>query len=701
LRGGAIVSSTGGNITINGTGSTISGSEGIGIGVFGAGTGKVEINAPTRSVSLIADTIDVDPTLGTVAAGTGTVTLRQKNPGRRINLGAADSATVLGLTDAELDRITAGTVVVGNSNSGAITISGVLSPASFRALDIRRGVDFSPTGGFASDVTSATVFESIKVNGDTTIDSSATLAVTATGGFTVAAGDTFTILDNSSVGLTTGNFSGKPAGTVIVLNGTQKALTYLGGTGNDVVLDTLSAATDSDRNGFSDFEEAAVAAQPSHFTVGETITSIDLSSIVLQGLEKLVVAGLPSGLELNPANNHIEGTIKGELGAAGVEIRKVLGRRIVSSLSFGMSVAPYPLLGGYEALLERDGLPVGRAKLLFTAAGSFSATLELLGEAPRSAKGPFPITAATTQTVPVFFREGTGGVPASTQVLFHLDSTSDQFTGEHVGDTVRGFRLVKPDRSQPQRMTCEFHTPGDRVNTPGGHGFGTGALNANGLLSVSGSLGDGQPFTLALNLSQTNQAVIFLQPYAVKSTSFFGGIMELPGLFAPERGGSGQTQPPGAGLLWKKAEMANATSYRNGFGPLSVSSSLSKWFPSITAEGLALSLDLKLRQIEATYDVPPAGVLPSRFELRNAFTLIRSLPTNSVPWKGQAVASNGTFSGTLTLPVPAAKTSVTGVFLQDLSFGNQIGTGLIKIPIADVGLPKGSFETAGVTLSHN
>src|SRR5262245_15888242 len=70
-------------------------------------------------VQLLADNIDLT-TGATVNAGTATATLNSFNAGTLIDLGAADAANTLGLTDAELDRITAGILRIGDTGSGRI-----------------------------------------------------------------------------------------------------------------------------------------------------------------------------------------------------------------------------------------------------------------------------------------------------------------------------------------------------------------------------------------------------------------------------------------------------------------------------------------------------------------------------------------------------------------------------------------------------
>ena len=76
---------------------------------------------------LIANNIIIDPA-ATINASTNTVTVRQRTSSTLIDVGGADvSTTTLGLTDAELDRVTAGTINIGDTNSGAITVSAAIT----------------------------------------------------------------------------------------------------------------------------------------------------------------------------------------------------------------------------------------------------------------------------------------------------------------------------------------------------------------------------------------------------------------------------------------------------------------------------------------------------------------------------------------------------------------------------------------------
>src|SRR5207247_8423093 len=105
-------------------------------------------------VTLIADNMAIN---GTVDAGTARATLHQFENGTAIDLGGSDSAGTLGLSDAELDQITAGTLQIGDANSGDVTITAAITPAHLlapsgtphdttSALSIRSGGSITEVG---------------------------------------------------------------------------------------------------------------------------------------------------------------------------------------------------------------------------------------------------------------------------------------------------------------------------------------------------------------------------------------------------------------------------------------------------------------------------------------------------------------------------------------------------------------------------
>lgn len=234
-------------IQANGTGDiTLTGAANLpSYGISIANLSGVEIStaAGAGNVTFIADSIDIGATLPVISAGSGQVTLKQKTAGTAIQLGVADSAGTLGITNAELNRITASTVQIGDTDSGWIDVSEVISPASYTTLALANAAAITASGGFASDVTSGTAYEKVTVAGSLTIDVAAQLTVTAVGGFVPSLTDSFTIIENTSASTTVGMFSGKPSGATVQVGGEDKTLTYAGGAGsNDLRL--LGSAVD-------------------------------------------------------------------------------------------------------------------------------------------------------------------------------------------------------------------------------------------------------------------------------------------------------------------------------------------------------------------------------------------------------------------------------------------------------------------------
>lgn len=332
---------------------------------------------------------------------------------------------------------------------------------------------------------------------------------------------------------------------------------------------------------------------------------------------------------------------------------------------------------------------------------AYSATLERLGHPRRSGRGSFTST-GSPQTVTVDFPK-LGALDASSYHLVLIPG-SDLMSGAQAGAApgnlvASGFRLARPGRIPGGNPALTLSLPpvsaGDRTTLPGGIGHASGTVKAQALIPLKGLLGDAQAFTTTLNLSQTNQAVVWLTPYKNK-TSALGGILNLGDLGIPGRGAS--LQSAAAFLRWNRAADASAPSYPAGFGPLSLGANVSRWNPASQAEALSQSLGLQFRALFARYFAPPDGVLPVDWLLRDNFSL--HSPFTAPSFTGKVSGKTGAFNGVLGLPAPAQKSSFSGVLLQDASFGSLVGHGLVRIPVAGPGLVKGSFQTSGIQLSH-
>ncbi len=92
------------------------------------------LNTTNNRIGLTTDSISIDTTVGsgaTINAGTNTVAIQNKSTGVQINLGGNDvgsastSSRTLGISNSELNRITAGNLDIGSSSAGNITVSSV------------------------------------------------------------------------------------------------------------------------------------------------------------------------------------------------------------------------------------------------------------------------------------------------------------------------------------------------------------------------------------------------------------------------------------------------------------------------------------------------------------------------------------------------------------------------------------------------
>ncbi|MGB3269665.1 MAG: filamentous hemagglutinin N-terminal domain-containing protein, partial [Rhodanobacter sp.] len=142
---GSGIVTAGGAVTLEASGS------GARINIGGSGLDTTNGVAAGANVELVADNADI---LGTINAGTaGIATIRQATEGRPISLGpdVPDPAPPqLGVTAAELNLITANTIVIGDANSGNLSVNEAIAPAHANTLSLN-------TGGSISQVAGATI----------------------------------------------------------------------------------------------------------------------------------------------------------------------------------------------------------------------------------------------------------------------------------------------------------------------------------------------------------------------------------------------------------------------------------------------------------------------------------------------------------------------------------------------------------------
>jgi len=167
----------------------------------------------------------------------------------------------LGLTDAELDRVQTENLVIGTgSGPGSLTITAPLShptatnitllPGTNGVTPFIAGTDFSLAGSVTIPFgklnilvlgTNADPFFQLKVAGKVNLNGT---TLSLLGAYVGNVGDAFTIVDNDSNDPVIGTFNGLPEGAYVswTASPTLKArISYVGGTGNDVVLTLVSA----------------------------------------------------------------------------------------------------------------------------------------------------------------------------------------------------------------------------------------------------------------------------------------------------------------------------------------------------------------------------------------------------------------------------------------------------------------------------
>jgi CSLREA domain-containing protein len=292
VRSGGAVTTKDGDITITGTGGSGSTTnDDAGFNLASSGTGKLQTTG-SGNIVVNADIITVrTTTAATVDAGTHAVTLKQKTAGTAINLGSTVDTTpsTVELSNAELARVTAGTINFGDANSGAITVGAAITRAAATNLSLTSGgainLNASSLGSGGGNVTLApgsTASVNPSASGaDVSMSTTGTLAFTSgadlsvvingttadtqytqlnvagkvdltgtdlalSGSLSPSPGQQFVVVNNDGADAITGNFNGLPEGATITNflgSAFDAKITYAGGDGNDAVITVLSNAS--------------------------------------------------------------------------------------------------------------------------------------------------------------------------------------------------------------------------------------------------------------------------------------------------------------------------------------------------------------------------------------------------------------------------------------------------------------------------
>lgn len=198
------------------------------------------------------------------------------------------SSAVLNAASVDLQGgILAGIGTVNASVTNAGAISPGLSPG---ILTINGGYTQAAAGSLAIElngVAAGTGYDQLRVNGAVSLGG--TLSVTR--GFDSAVGDTFVVLEKDGSDAINGTFTDLQEGGIVTAGGMRFQITYLGGTGNDVLLTHINTAPV-----LAQIEDKNVIEEtPLTFTV--TATDVDAPP---QTVSFTLDAGAPAGASIHP-----------------------------------------------------------------------------------------------------------------------------------------------------------------------------------------------------------------------------------------------------------------------------------------------------------------------------------------------------------------------------------------------------------------
>jgi hypothetical protein len=204
----------------------------------------------TGGVAFFADNMSIGAAAN---AGTSTARLDTFDAATAINLGGADGAATLGLTSAELNQVTAGVIVVGDTlNTGDITNTAAIAPTGTQQLELETSGAILNGGGSITETR---------------------LGLTAGTGIGTSGTPVATTVSNVEATTTSGGVFVQNTNSILTIGGVNATLTGVDAAGGDISVTNNTGAGDAS------------------ITVSEEVTNTGGGNITVAALNATSVAG--------------------------------------------------------------------------------------------------------------------------------------------------------------------------------------------------------------------------------------------------------------------------------------------------------------------------------------------------------------------------------------------------------------------------
>lgn len=183
---------------------------------------------------------------GTQASSVLTTTYSANQPSTPVYVANNNIAVVDGTYgDTTVDS---GGILKGSGKVGALDVNSGATLAPGHSPGCLSSGNFTLAGVYQAELggtTACSGYDQMKVTGTVNVTGGA-LDVSFYNGFTPKAGDTFTVIDNDGTDAVTGTFNNLAEGATFTVGKVVLKISYVGGTGNDVVLTAQSVPTTPD-----------------------------------------------------------------------------------------------------------------------------------------------------------------------------------------------------------------------------------------------------------------------------------------------------------------------------------------------------------------------------------------------------------------------------------------------------------------------